>query len=509
MSWISRISAHTGQRPIRWIRYKGKSIPILPRKGLGAKAKAPESDEKIDGQSFQDHQLDAWAHTIAERLSGGVYGAAAGGGAQRYGVELFPDLAVTVDLHQDTASLTRAGKYRTIRAAVREYAQALYPLASRSNVAIVGVNNWGTGRLSIRLGLVALTNSHGAAQAAAQETGLGGFGTILGSDYVPQNHEDHGQGHGEINGRSFRWAGLSFSSRLNIQNPDRQQEEPWASPDQPLFSFSPADGDQPPNELIQSLKERYGLSQPSSGSSGSDGQTSIDTTADEPEAEEPQEEGLGEYVERVLDIFHDEPLIIKLCSGDPNFEYEITRDEYAYGGVRIECRDEVGEMSRYLYRESGGDLVLYNYSLWSDKEKLSEKKGENPDYALKRFAESITVAQELGVDRIRCSAARSIDMNGYYTWFRYGYQAEFSSYEKDRLVSAMKMDDVNVSEELERHIRGSDDMLTLYKNAEAREFWKRYGWTKEAYFDPHGNSENMNALRNYLNERGLSVEGIN
>jgi hypothetical protein len=192
-------------------------------------------------------------------------------------------------------------------------------------------------------------------------------------------------------------------------------------------------------------------------------------------------------------------------------------------GITLQMRDDLGmTASRYLYRETEG----------ADAGKLIMENGyiRLPDNAPKGmgthiFAHEVETAQALGVDKIVCSAARSEDLNGYYTWARLGYDtrgpmtdpgaifghAGTGSYDPETKLFSIR--DAVTYRDDGRRIEGKEHVFdvpfatppTLQDLMHApggAAWWKEHGDTIHLEFDLTPGSPSVRWLNEYKQEKG-------
>lgn len=118
------------------------------------------------------------------------------------------------------------------------------------------------------------------------------------------------------------------------------------------------------------------------------------------------------------------------------------------------------------------------------------------------FAAQVRMAAQLGVQAIETVGGqgtthllhRAVDMNGYYTWPRLGYNADL----KQWLAR-------EASDDLDREITTVRDLM---QTAEGRDWWKRNGYQIDLTFDLTPGSQSRQDLKAYLDAKGYDSTGI-
>ena len=116
-----------------------------------------------------------------------------------------------------------------------------------------------------------------------------------------------------------------------------------------------------------------------------------------------------------------------------------------------------------------------------------------PGTGLRSFARQVAGARALGVSYIEAYAAGSLrtpDWNGYYTWARFGYNADL--YEEELLLLSTQS-----------KFSGIADLNDLIRLPEGIAWWKRYGRGRNMTFDLSDGSKSLSILRDYLWEKGV------
>ncbi|MCZ7556817.1 MAG: hypothetical protein M5R41_10500 [Bacteroidia bacterium] len=130
---------------------------------------------------------------------------------------------------------------------------------------------------------------------------------------------------------------------------------------------------------------------------------------------------------------------------------------------------------RRIYKAGNGDVRMVNEGLFTKKESPGA-------FGLRAFQQQVQQCSELGIRKIRTTAARDRDLNGYYTWPRFGYDAELPV--KFRSLLPPELSDV-------------DNLSDLMKTKQGRDWWTLNGDTVTVDFDLAPDSYSMRTLREY------------
>jgi hypothetical protein len=163
----------------------------------------------------------------------------------------------------------------------------------------------------------------------------------------------------------------------------------------------------------------------------------------------------------------------------------VTIRDSAGGRVVLETYIDGSHSLRTLSRDRRGKLVCHN-----DLFRLSDDNKDSGGYGTQAFAEQVDALRRMGVDRIETLAARSKNMNGYYTWPRLGY---------DGRIPAKKI--AKLPPDLKSQMGESKMISTLFKTEAGREWWKQNGVSLPLRFDLSPESDSSRTLASYLAER--------
>jgi GNAT superfamily N-acetyltransferase len=175
--------------------------------------------------------------------------------------------------------------------------------------------------------------------------------------------------------------------------------------------------------------------------------------------------------------------------GAPEGEVNIVGQK---GGIRgivrilFSARSDKYDMSRSLDKEPDGKLVMNNVSFFISPEHQGKGLG------MQIFAKQVQACLVAGVSRITCSAGKDTSartpvadqMNGYYTWPLFGYDAP--------------LDDFTLPPEFET----AKTVQDLYDRPGGREWWYKNGDELKMHFDLKPGSRSLQVLNRYLEKKG-------
>jgi len=160
---------------------------------------------------------------------------------------------------------------------------------------------------------------------------------------------------------------------------------------------------------------------------------------------------------------------------------------YAVSGtIEVTVYHENFKAVRVIERDSKGNLRIYNK--YFSVAIRYQRAGIGADV----FARQVENAIKNGVKYIKCYAARADDMNGYYTWPRFGYDQSLDTLGYTRTMR----------EEITSLFPGANTVLDIMETPEGRAWWKNDGREmEEAVFDLSEGSRSRKVLDSYLKER--------
>ncbi|HEX2907419.1 MAG TPA: hypothetical protein VHO69_11195 [Phototrophicaceae bacterium] len=143
-------------------------------------------------------------------------------------------------------------------------------------------------------------------------------------------------------------------------------------------------------------------------------------------------------------------------------------------------------MTRQLNRDVNNVLYLYN-DFFATTEKGT---GIGAEY----FYNEVQAAARAGIGYIKVYAAgdrHSETFNGYYTWARFGYDAE--------------LDSINpfLQRKIPAALGNPETMQQLMATKAGRDWWKEHGQSWDGAFDLRDDSLSRRVLENYMQERGI------
>ena len=158
---------------------------------------------------------------------------------------------------------------------------------------------------------------------------------------------------------------------------------------------------------------------------------------------------------------------------------------WLYLAVDDPAHFEVYETS--VRREADGKLFAYIHEV-----RVAPGQGGG-GLGLRAFVRQVTGAKALGLTCFRLWAAGSyFDTyhNGYYTWARFGFDAELTVQQKKQLTGAYSQA-TTVNE-------------VIRQGGQA--WWRRYGYDTAMWFDLSEQSGALKTFRQYAAEKGISLE---
>lgn len=182
------------------------------------------------------------------------------------------------------------------------------------------------------------------------------------------------------------------------------------------------------------------------------------------------------------------------------FKRAVSADELAEitgapGGATVKIGREGNSILLSLDTESGGDHGIV------DLRRTIERRGNeiimhnehfalDPDYqgqgrGWEVFSAQVEAARAAGVNRIRTWAARDEDMNGYYTWARFGYDAPLSA---------------DIRKKLPPNMRSATRLRHLMRQPDGRTWWRQNGEAMDMEFDLSDGGFSMQVFERYRQE---------
>ena len=147
--------------------------------------------------------------------------------------------------------------------------------------------------------------------------------------------------------------------------------------------------------------------------------------------------------------------------------FEIIREKLI---VSIE-HEQIEVQKRRFFWNHNNELVVHNIAL--------KKNSTAPErFGIRMFLSQVDAARNLGVRYILVNAAgspRPGDLNGYYTWARFGFDAGLDEYTREELP-------------------------TKFASARTLNEWKNNGYATEMIFDLRDDSGSMLVLNAYVAE---------
>ena len=112
--------------------------------------------------------------------------------------------------------------------------------------------------------------------------------------------------------------------------------------------------------------------------------------------------------------------------------------------------------------------------------KVTKKEKSLKGLGFNILLNQILSCSKYGITHIEGKAERSMDMNGYYTWARYGFDGQIPL---SNIV-----------------FKKFTSILDIMSTANGRKLWEYLGFTFNAKFDLNKNSKNIKMFHRYLEE---------
>lgn len=144
--------------------------------------------------------------------------------------------------------------------------------------------------------------------------------------------------------------------------------------------------------------------------------------------------------------------------------------------------------------------------LKNDLQFLSDAAKSYGGIGLRVLASQVEQATALGVSKIETVAGGNAGMrgaNGYYTWIRYGFDADISGYFKRKIAQYADDPYNRVSDSDKLKMRSATTMLELFETEAGRNFWRDNGELIVLEFDLNEKSKSQKTLKKYLQEKGV------
>lgn len=157
-------------------------------------------------------------------------------------------------------------------------------------------------------------------------------------------------------------------------------------------------------------------------------------------------------------------------------------------GVTLDIENDfyIETSTRTISKEIGsGKLVIYN-------ENLRLKDTAPEAFGLRIFATEVRQAAALSIDHIQVLAGgnQGGNMNGYYTWARYGFEARIPN---------------SVLRNLPASLQKSETILDLFETEEGRRWWETFGRSVLMIFDLTQESRSLSVLEKCLLSKAISI----
>lgn len=190
--------------------------------------------------------------------------------------------------------------------------------------------------------------------------------------------------------------------------------------------------------------------------------------------------------EFLISIHCNEIELLNLAGGIP----ESGTNDILHSGNYIDTTNSL------LFSSESELFVIERQLFWDDKfvdNKLLTVFSTGRRIGTYIFINEIIQARKLGITYLKVSAAKSERFNGYYTCARLGYSIDSPEDQEDfeQLINV--------------YGRNEKSMIELMQTKGGRKFWRDSGFWWQGVFDLSPNSENIEALNNYLVETGINL----
>ncbi|MCW3108046.1 MAG: hypothetical protein JWQ09_2552 [Segetibacter sp.] len=196
----------------------------------------------------------------------------------------------------------------------------------------------------------------------------------------------------------------------------------------------------------------------------------------------------GHSIDEISSGSSTEKDFINLCGGIPS-------NQITYLTLDIQC-DKSGVFEVFIFTDfyyvsrtlDFNQKITFNSSLRVNEDQQKQGLGRN------LLINQIISARSFKFNLLNANAAGNT-MNGFYTWGRLGYTMAFSYREK-------------FNELLRKNNMEERSLFELLKTKEGQKFWMKNGFTWNGIFFLGKGSENIRLLKDYLNEKGMSIPSL-
>jgi uncharacterized protein len=157
--------------------------------------------------------------------------------------------------------------------------------------------------------------------------------------------------------------------------------------------------------------------------------------------------------------------------------------------VRVKHPDYASK--RTIYRDSEGNLVIHNDEFFAKPGSTGKGLGAEV------FGRQVENAQKHGVSRLETHAGGPPEMNGYYTWPRFGYDQSFTSLEAVGLPWMKK-----AAQSAREKFPGAKSVSDVFLHPDGPAWWKANGsGMPDSKFDLTPGSRSLKVWHAYVAER--------
>lgn len=187
---------------------------------------------------------------------------------------------------------------------------------------------------------------------------------------------------------------------------------------------------------------------------------------------------------------------------------EISNDEISnlFAGGLSDSIITVGAYETHAWVEIKNPMFEKPIQIFLDKEddgslfitfhRFDKIQNTVPSLGTKMMQHIVTTARNMNINKIVCGAARAmykngklVEVNGYYSWPRMGFDASIETVEQ-------VLNDYDV--ELPKRFSTCKTLNEIMRTKDGRDFWKKNGQDIDLTFSLEDNSPNIKFLNNYL-----------
>ena len=207
-------------------------------------------------------------------------------------------------------------------------------------------------------------------------------------------------------------------------------------------------------------------------------------------------EGVSEEDERLMkEMFganFDKSMLANLVGAQPGcklyIDAQIQRSEE--GGIKESSYVEV----KVLHKKYTAVRIVRKKTI-TNEEFFVKEGHRNKGLGIKVFTEQVEAASALGFEKINTHAVRGGDVNGYYTWPRFGFDVDIDNVD---FSLAQEIYSQGFATPAGKNVKKISDLM---RTKEGREWWKEHGDSVECSFDLAEGSLSRKVLNGYNEEK--------